>query len=279
MQDQVLMKSKRKVSFFFRVIAFVLVCVIACFAFFGCNEEEGPVDASPMGTSRPQSSNKKRVAITYDDGPHNTWSRKIADELDKYGYNATFFVVGNRIAAIGDEEREYNGLDTAKYVASKGNELAIHGYTHNYYYDKCESSIYNSEISNTKKAILKASSKAKVKLMRPVGGRITDNRAKSSPYSIIMWSIDSEDWKLKSTTDDGQKDNVEAIAANVLDNVKSGDIILMHDIYENTYEATKIILKQLKEDGYDVVTVSELLGTPKKGTTYSKLPAAKKNED
>jgi hypothetical protein len=52
--------------------------------------------------------------------------------------------------------------------------------------------------------------------------------------------------------------------------VKSGDIILMHDIYENTYEATKIILERLHDEGYDVVSVSELLGNAKAGVKYSR---------
>ena len=49
-------------------------------------------------------------------------------------------------------------------------------------------------------------------------------------------------------------------ASDVMSDIEDGDIILMHDIYENTYEASKVILKRLYDEGYEVVTVSELLG-------------------
>ena len=74
------------------------------------------------------------------------------------------------------------------------------------------------------------------------------------------------DWKYKY---DGQP-GVDAIVNNVMSQAKNGSIILMHDLYENTYLATKEILKQLNAQGYEVVTVSELLGNPKAGVEYSK---------
>ena len=102
--------------------------------------------------------------------------------------------------------------------------------------------------------------------MRPVGGRITDERVESCGYAVIMWSVDSNDWKYKYDGEEG----VKTIVSNVMSQVQNGSIILMHDIYENTYLATKEILKQLNAQGYEVVTVSELLGSPKAGVEYSK---------
>ena len=219
-------------------------------------------------TTKPNTSGKKRVAITYDDGPHNVTTVNIVDELSKYGFNATFFVVGNRIDGTA-----YNGAKGLKYAASKGNEIAIHGYTHkqdkDHYYDTADEETYQSELGNTKKAILSQLPNAKIKLMRPVGGRITSERISDCDYSVIMWSVDSMDWSLKSGGDK-KAENVEAIVDNVMSQVQNGSIILMHDIYENTYLATKEILKQLDAQGYEVVTVSELLGTPKAGVKYSK---------
>ena len=210
-------------------------------------------------------SGKKRVAITYDDGPHNVQTVNIVDELAKYGFNATFFVVGNRIDGTA-----YNGAKGLKYAASKGNEIAIHGYTHKqdseHYYDTCSNKTFESELEDTKDAILDQVPNAKIRLMRPVGGRITSERVSNCDYSVIMWSVDSNDWKYKSDGDAG----VETIVDNVMSQVQNGSIILMHDIYENTYLATKQILKELNSQGYEVVTVSELLGSPKAGVKYSK---------
>ena len=70
----------------------------------------------------------KRVAITFDDGPHNVRTVKIVDELAKYGFHATFFVVGNRV-----DGSAYNGSSAVKYAIENGNEIAIHGYTHEKY--------------------------------------------------------------------------------------------------------------------------------------------------
>lgn len=211
--------------------------------------------------SNNNTSGKKRVAITYDDGPHNVRTKAIVDELAKYGYHATFFVVGNRV-----DGKAYNGAAAVQYAASKGNEIAIHAYTHNKYYDTCTSAEYKEEIESTYDAIKDVVPTAKVKLMRPVGGRITAERTQSSDYAVIMWSVDSNDWKYKSEGDG----NVQTIVNNVMSQVQDGSIILMHDIYENTYLASKDILKQLNAQGYEVVTVSELLGNPQSGVKYSK---------
>ena len=94
----------------------------------------------------------------------------------------------------------------------------------------------------------------------------TAERTQNCDYAVIMWSVDSNDWKYKN---EGSA-NVDTIVNNVMSQVQDGSIILMHDIYENTYLASKEILKQLNDQGYEVVTVSELLGSPKAGVKYSK---------
>ena len=218
------------------------------------------VMGTPQGVdTKKNSSGKKRVALTFDDGPHNVRTKDIVDELSKYGYNATFFVVGNRV-----DGTDYNGASALKYAAGKGNEIAIHGYTHSYYYDTCSDTTYKEELKKTESAIKSVLPKSSVRLMRPVGGKITDARVGQSKYSVIMWSIDSEDWKYKyydNTDQTTKKEYLEIIVDNVMSNVKDGSIILMHDIYLSTYDATVVILKRLYEEGYDVVTVSELIGS------------------
>jgi len=212
----------------------------------------------------------KKVALTFDDGPHKTYTVGIVNELAKYGFHATFFVVGNRV-----DGTNYGGGSAASYVLDKGNEVAIHGYTHLYYYNTCTNEKYEEEIVKTLDAIKGIDSEYDVKLMRPIGGSITQSRIESSPYSIILWNVDSEDWKLKYSSDDSESKKAEKlnkIVNNVMSNVEDGSIILMHDIYESTYDAVKIILARLQAEGYEVVTVSELLGEPQPGTKYNKKP-------
>jgi peptidoglycan/xylan/chitin deacetylase (PgdA/CDA1 family) len=129
------------------------------------------------------------------------------------------------------------------------------------------------EMDKTLAAIKKISPEYNVKLMRPIGGSITKDRIDASPYSVILWSVDSEDWRYKYSTNDTNLDRaekVETIVDNVMSTVRDGGIILMHDIYESTYDAVKILLPLLQAEGYEVVTVSELLGNPQPGTKYNK---------
>ena len=267
----------KKTGYILRIL-FVLVLIGTCLV--SCNNEpiyhysgaEGTEDLPVMGTvdDDANDSGKKRVAITYDDGPHNVRTKQIVDELEKYGFSATFFVIGNRI-----DGTNYNGAEALKYAAEKGNEIGIHGYTHTFYYNKCSDEDYKNEISKTEDAIKDNLKGTPVRLMRPIGGAITSERVQKSKFSIILWDVDSEDWKYKynsEDTDESAKQKVNTIVSNVMNNVKDGSIILMHDIYESTYDATVIILKELYEEGYEVVSVSELLGNQlSAGKMFSRL--------
>ena len=246
---------KRK-KLFIRALAVILAVSALICALVGCNKEPEKTDPeSPNGDLPAGGEPKKRVALTFDDGPQHYEERtkKTVDELSKYGYHATFFVVGNRVV----------GGDALKYAVDNGNEIGIHGFTHEQYYDKCEDAIYEQEVSKTLDAIRKQIPNYDVKLMRPVGGRITDGRAAESPYSVILWSVDSLDYEhtyKKGDSDEVAAEKVNIIVENVMSKVSDGDIILMHDIYESTYDATVVLLRRLYEEGYEVVTVSELLG-------------------
>ena len=92
--------------------------------------------------------------------------------------------------------------------------------------------------------------------MRPIGGSITNSRVKSCGYPVVLWNVDSEDWRHKTQT----QSEIDIIVNNVMKDVGDGKIILMHEIYENSYQALDIILRKLTEQGYKVVTVSELFG-------------------
>ena len=276
-------KYKKTLSFIARFLAFVLVfslILVSCEeepkrnfpdngadVAVGNNVNNGGNNSNKNNNSNNNNNNsnnssgKKRVAITYDDGPHNVYTVKIVDELAKYGFRATFFVVGNRV-----DGTEYNGTKGITYAASKGHEIAIHAYTHQKYYSNCSDEDYENELSKTYAAIKAKVPDAKIGLMRPVGGYITTERVESCDYAVVKWDVDSLDWDLKHDGDEG----VKQIVNNVMSSVKNGSIILMHDLYENTYLATQQILKQLNEQGYEVVTVSELLGSPKSGVLYSR---------
>ena len=250
----------RLISIFF-VILFLIIPLGSCKKpVYHYSGETQKNDVAVMGTVdvSQSDSGKKRVSITYDDGPHNIYTKKIVDELSKYGFNATFFIIGNRVDGIA-----YNGSSALVYAAENGNEIGIHGYTHLENYNKCSDEAYREDLKKTEDAIKNEIHNANVRLMRPAWGLISDERVKESKYSIILWNVDSEDWKYKYSSDDTEdiaKEKIQSIVDNVMNNVSDGSIILMHDIYESTYDATVIILERLYAEGYEVVTVSELLG-------------------
>jgi peptidoglycan/xylan/chitin deacetylase (PgdA/CDA1 family) len=262
-----------------RLFSLLLLISLCATSFGGCTMHgtrsdppgsltEHPSEDIPVIGGTEEITPKKRVAITFDDGPqyyNGEETRSIVDELAKYGFTATFFMVGNRIQSNDD---------LLPYIVQNGCEIGIHGYTHDTsaYYDSCSDETYEMEINRTAQAILAQIPDYEIKLMRPVGGRISYDRVNSSPYSVIMWSVDSDDWNNRYSasrcncdedagiTCDYCQKVVDTIVSNVMTQVSDGDIILLHDIYLSTYDATVVILKQLYEAGYEVVSVSELLG-------------------
>ena len=269
----------RNILFFCLVITLLLTALLTLPA---CANPEGdqpevytyPLHAGgvPEDPQDPDATPKLRVAITFDDGPHTIYTKQIVNELDRYGFTATFFIIGNRADGSG-----YTKNNVLSFIANKGHEIAIHGYTHDVYYHNCEEETYQYELSQTASVITNQVPDCEIKLMRPIGGNITAERAAACPYSVVLWSVDSEDWKYKykyksdhseGDTEEERKQKVDTIVENVMSTVKDGSIILMHDIYESTYDATCIILARLHEEGYEVVSVSELLGDPQPGVTY-----------
>ena len=270
---------------FLRLIALVLAAV-AVFSLVSCDlfsyipaqgevestkEATHPPETEPIETDPPETeppAPKKRVAFTFDDGPaydNDSFQRltyKLVDKFAEYGGKATFFLVGNRI-------NKTTGNAIA-YAAQNGCEIGIHAYTHEYDFSKCDYSVFTSELESTKNAIEKYSGK-EVTLFRPPYGSITSSRATDSGYPIILWNVDSEDWRYKSRADSATAEqNIQTIVDNILSQVEDGDIILMHEIYHNSYEATCIVIDTLAAQGYEFVTVTELFGegTLKAGKTY-----------
>ncbi|GEM_PF-1912007 len=206
--------------------------------------------SSETPSSKPSSSERKYIAFTFDDGPSSSYTKKIVDKLSSYGGAGTFFVVGDRLGST-------NGA-AIKYAVDNGCEIGIHAYTHKYNYKNCSDEDYNDELSKTADAIHKYLPDYNITLMRPVGGSITSQRIASCPYSVINWNVDSNDWRYKGT---GNKTkNVNTIYNNIISSVDDGDIILMHEIYENSYDALCKAVDKLYKDGYRFVTVTELIG-------------------
>ena len=180
---------------------------------------------------------KKMIALTFDDGPNYNTS-KVIDVLNKYDIKANFFVVGSR--AI-------NNKDILKKMADSGMEIGNHTYNH-LLLTKYDENKIRSEIEDTSEVIYSATKK-RPKLLRPSYGSVNNKIKKVANMPIIIWDIDTLDWKYH---------NSKRITSRVVNKVRDGDIILMHDIYSASLNALSNIIPILQDNGYEFVTIDEL---------------------
>ena len=196
--------------------------------------------------------NKKMVALTYDDGP-SIYTPRILKTLKENNSVATFFVVGNRVPMYSD---------TVKKAYDMGCEIGNHTYEHKSLPNLSETEV-KRQISKTNKEVKKAIGEKPV-IMRPTGGATNTNIKKWVGMPSIIWSVDTLDWKTR---------NAQSTKNAVLNHVRDGDIVLMHDLYESTAKASQTIIPALVERGYQLVTVSELAecrgGMKETGAYYS----------
>lgn len=183
--------------------------------------------------------NRKVVALTFDDGPNSTTTNQALDTLSKYGIKATFFVLGKNVS--GNEE-------ILKRMKADGHVIGNHSWSHPVL-SKLSLDDAKKQITDTEDALTKVLGSSS-KLMRPPYGAITDDIRNSLDLSFIMWNVDSLDWKSK---------NEAAILTEIQREVKNGSIILMHDIHAETVHALPKVIDYLKGQGYDFVTVPDLL--------------------
>ena len=184
---------------------------------------------------------KKRVALTFDDGPCAKSTAYLLQGLRDRGVHATFFLSGYRI--------DSDPADVTK-IANAGHEIGIHGQTHSYF--------RGMERETLKGEILAVGDKIEAltgevpKLTRPPGG-LLDEQAKQfcrdNDLALILWSVDPEDWDPKKRAQ---------TASNVVSKAKDGDIILLHDLTTANADQAFAIIDRLKVAGYEFCTVSEL---------------------
>lgn len=196
------------------------------------------------------------VCLTFDDGPQLNFdpgessSEAIVDLLYKYDASGTFYVIGNMM-----ENREiwadYQFYALMKRSINQGNEYGSHTQTHEQALtDLSGSETIRKQIEGPSE-YLKDFMGYQMATFRPVEGSFNDEVLKSTTMPAILWDVDSEDWLTRDP---------EQIVAQVLKyEYDSGDIILFHDIYDETVEALEKILPELINRGCQLLTVSDML--------------------
>ena len=181
--------------------------------------------------------NKKLVAITFDDGP-GPYTNKLLDILNANKAHATFFMLGNNL-------EKYRSVVLNVY--NSGNEIGYHSYAHTNF-KRQDIATIKSELDQSN-AILKNITGTTFSLIRPPYGSLNSEIKEELDASFILWSVDTEDWRHKDS---------EYLLNYVLENIYAGAIILFHDIHATSVDAMTKILPYLYAEGYQVVTVSDL---------------------
>ena len=213
---------------------------------------EPPEEATTLYGSR-----KPMVAITFDDGP-GRFTNGILDLLYEHDARATFFVLGYRVERYPD---------IVARAAERGNEIANHSWSHMRLSQANAGAIYN-EIIRTSAAITSVAG-ASPPIMRPPYGRAGGYVrfvAEDLGYSLVNWTLDTLDWRYR---------DANRIYNTIMNEVKDGSVILLHDIHATTAEAMERVIPRLIEEGYQLVTVSELLtyfyGSLEPGRIYGRI--------
>ena len=181
---------------------------------------------------------KPMVALTFDDGPQPSVGNRIMDCLAQYGGKATFFMVGERVAARKTEVQR---------MVREGHEVANHTMNHKYL-QKLGAAEIQSQVTKANDTI-EAACGVRPKLLRLPGGNHNATVVANTHMPMIQWNIDTLDWKTK---------NADKTVAAVLNHVKDGDIVLMHELYSQSGDAALRIIPELHKRGYQMVTVSEM---------------------
>lgn len=198
--------------------------------------------------------NKPMIALTYDDGP-SKYTKEILDLLKENNSAATFFVLGSQASKYEE---------TVKQMIENGNQIGNHSYDHKRLTLLNDEELYD-QINKTDNLIYEIAMYRPF-VMRPPYGSTTEALKEKIQKPIINWSIDTRDWESR---------NAETITKIICENVKDGDIILMHDLYESSLEASKTVIPELINRGYQLVTISELSESReiilRAGQTYYKI--------
>lgn len=191
----------------------------------------------------PKGFKEKVIALTFDDGPEPKVTPKILDSLDKYGAKATFFVLGNY------SSRHKNILlDTAL----RGHVIGSHTWSHPAKPTKKKA---GPEVWKTAKTIYMATGQWPSVFRPPYGldKAYTAQLARREGYSSILWN--------KSGADTAKGANADSVYINATGNARPGDIILFHDGPGKSFTAAAVprILKTLSKNGYEFITVPDML--------------------
>ena len=199
------------------------------------------------------------VVLTFDDGPSGRFTKKLLEGLEQRQVTATFLLCGYRM-------EQYPEL--VAQMLESGHEIGIHGYSHKCMGKMCADAL-DREIQRCRELLPEDYSPA---FLRPPGGVMNSTVkqvTQDAGLAILSWSVDPRDWATE---------RAQAIETSVLNAVKDGDVVVLHDMTDSSVDAALLIVDTLRQRGFEFVTASELAairGTElKPGRVYTRFPSA-----
>ena len=202
------------------------------------SKEEEVVSIIPKVRDLTKYQDKKLIAFTFDDGPSETNTNYLLDNLDKYDAKVTFFVLGSRVNS---------NKETIKRAYLEGNAIGSHTYNHRNLNLLSDVALMD-EVKKTNEAIKEVIGTSPT-LLRPPYGNLTDHGKELANMSIVLWNIDPLDWKYKDKN---------RVANEIIEHAHDGAIILVHDIYKSSVDGALLAMEELQKQGYAFVTINEM---------------------
>lgn len=199
----------------------------------------GIMDYRASAVTAGSMSDSKKIAITFDDGPHPYYTEQLLDGLKERGAKATFFVLGKHV-------EQYPEL--VERMSEEGHLIGNHTYSHIQLTQR-NSDDFKEELIMTSELIENLTGQ-EVQYVRPPYGTWNKKFEKELNMFPVLWNIDPLDWS---------SSNVSGIVNKVTSKARENSIILMHDEYKTTVTAALQIIDELQKEGYEFVTVEELL--------------------
>lgn len=203
------------------------------------NQKKAAIETGEEVETNQEEAEKPKIAITFDDGPHPTFTPQLLDGLKKRNVKASFFVIGNLAKAnpeiIGRQKKE-------------GHLIGNHTY-HHVDITKMSDEQAKDEIQSTNE-VVEGIIGEEVSFVRPPFGIWQKNLEKELSVIPVLWTVDPLDWTTK---------NVDEIVNKVVTQVKENDMILLHDCYQSSVDAALRIIDILLQEGYEFVTVDEMI--------------------
>lgn len=217
--------------------------------------------ASDTTSVKAASTDAKLIAFTFDDGP-SAYTAQLLDGLKARGAVATFFMNGvNGASGIVN----YSSLLTR--MRDEGHQLANHTYSHIVPFNTQSASTVSSEVSRVESLLFARMGGSYTDMVRTPGGALGTTVQNNIPAPIILWSVDTLDWRYR---------NADTVYNNILSGAQDGAIVLLHDLYQTSVQGALRAIDTLQAQGYEFVTVAELLRrrgiTPADGKVYYSAP-------